>query len=98
MAVQMSEEQFQQLMIRVEGQSQVRIPRHFTQCSARFNGTRSAAALEEFVTAATIYKKVEGTSDEDALKGLPLLLTGTEDGPPGLTLRVSFVQKLNDRV
>jgi hypothetical protein len=72
----MSEEQFQQLMIRVGGQSQARIPRHFTQCSARFNGTRSAAAVEEFVTAATIYKKVEGISDEDALEGLPLLLTG----------------------
>jgi hypothetical protein len=76
MAVQLSEEQFQQLMIRVGGQSQARIPRHFTQCSARFNGTRSAAAVEEFVTAATIYKKVEGISDEDALEGLPLLLTG----------------------
>jgi hypothetical protein len=76
MAVQMSEEQFQQLMIRVGGQSQARIPRHFTQCSARFNGTRSTAAVEEFVTAATIYKKVEGFSDEDALEGLPLLLTG----------------------
>jgi hypothetical protein len=76
MAVQMSEEQFQQLMIRVGGQSQARIPRHFTQCSARFNGTRSAAAVEEFVTAATIYKKVEDISDEDALEGLPLLLTG----------------------
>jgi hypothetical protein len=76
MAVQMSEEQFQQLMIRVGGQSQARIPRHFTQFSARFNGTRSASAVEEFVTAATIYKKVEGISDEDALEGLPLLLTG----------------------
>jgi hypothetical protein len=32
--------------------------------------------VEEFVTAATIYKKVEGISDEDALEGLPLLLTG----------------------
>jgi hypothetical protein len=63
-------------MIRVGGQSQARIPRHFTQCSARFNETRSAAAVEKFVTAATIYKKVEGISDDDALKGLPLLLTG----------------------
>jgi hypothetical protein len=49
-------------MIRVGGQSQARIPRHFTQCSSRFNGTRSAAAVEEFVTAATIYKKLEGIS------------------------------------
>jgi hypothetical protein len=32
--------------------------------------------VEEFVTAATIYKKVEGFSDEDGLEGLPLLLTG----------------------
>jgi hypothetical protein len=30
----------------------------------------------EFVTAARIYKKMEGISDEDALEGLPLLLTG----------------------
>jgi hypothetical protein len=99
MAVQMSEEQFQQLMIRVGGQSQARIPRHFTQCSARFNGTRSAAAVEEFVTAATIYKKVEGISDEDALEGLPLLLTG-EANPwwNGIKSNVSTWKKAMDLV
>ena len=49
--------------------------RHLTQCAARFDGTRSHAAVEEFITAANIFKDMEGISDQAAIAGLPLLLT-----------------------
>lgn len=79
MAIQLTEEQFTQLMARVgttNGNNGGAHQRHFTQCTARFAGVRSSAAVEEFITAITIFKNVEKIPDEDAIMGLPLLLTG----------------------
>jgi hypothetical protein len=73
--VQMTNEQFLQLLNRINGEGQ-RNPRHFTQCTARFDDKRSNSAVEEFITAITIFKTVENIADADALAGLPLLLTG----------------------
>ncbi|KYB29879.1 hypothetical protein TcasGA2_TC034535 [Tribolium castaneum] len=85
MAIQMTQEQFQQLLLQIQGMAAQAPapapapgapranPRHFTQCVARFDGTRSHAAVEEFITAATIFKEVEGIEDAEALAGLPLM-------------------------
>lgn len=73
MAVQLSEDQFRELMRTAQPQPR---NRHFTQCTARFDGTRTQAAVTEFLTAIKIFKSVERIADADALTGLPLLLTG----------------------
>lgn len=49
--------------------------KRFTECSARFSGTGNKYNVEEFVNVTTIFKSIEGISDEDAIQGLPLLLT-----------------------
>ncbi|KAI4471164.1 arf-gap with dual ph domain-containing protein 1-like protein [Holotrichia oblita] len=73
MAVQLSEDQCRELMRTAQPQHR---NRHFTQCTARFDGTRTQAAVTEFLTAIKIFKSVERITDADALTGLPLLLTG----------------------
>ncbi|KAJ3662387.1 hypothetical protein Zmor_006738 [Zophobas morio] len=77
-AIQMTPEQFQQLLDRVQvvPQPQVVRNRHFTHCQARFDRKRAHAAVTEFITAASLYKDMENITDEDAIAGLPLLLTG----------------------
>nr|6SIB_A Chain A, Activity-regulated cytoskeleton associated protein 2 [Drosophila melanogaster] len=40
---------------------------------SRFSGQRDHDAVDEFINAVETYKEVEGISDKDALKGLPLL-------------------------
>ncbi|XP_044271649.1 activity-regulated cytoskeleton associated protein 2-like [Tribolium madens] len=57
----------------------VQIPpqtKHFTHCPARFNGTRSAEAVNDFIASTGFYKETEDIKDENALRGLPLLLEG----------------------
>lgn len=50
---------------------------NFTRCTARFDGAaRSTEALEAFVESVLIYKECASVSDEHALRGLPMLLTG----------------------
>lgn len=49
----------------------------FTGCTARFNGSKKQAKVEEFITTTSIYRDIENISDENALRGLPLLLEGT---------------------
>lgn len=73
MAVQLTEEQFQRF---IEATQTPPRSRHFTQCTARYDGTRTQAAVTEFITAITIFKTVEKVTDADAITGLPLLLTG----------------------
>ncbi|CAG5050798.1 unnamed protein product [Parnassius apollo] len=51
----------------------------FAQCISRYGGERDHNKVQEFITNITIYKKVENISDDDALKGLPILLTGVTD-------------------
>lgn len=50
--------------------------KHFTHCPARFNGTRSKDAVDDFLDSVEFYKQSEGISDENALRGLALLLEG----------------------
>ncbi|KAK9708049.1 hypothetical protein QE152_g27442 [Popillia japonica] len=68
MAVQLSEDQFRELMRTAQPQPR---NRHFTQCTARFDGTRTQAAVTEFLTAIKIFKSVERIADADALTGEP---------------------------
>ncbi|KAL0901404.1 hypothetical protein ABMA27_006676 [Loxostege sticticalis] len=50
---------------------------NFTRCTARFDGTtRSAEVLEAFIESVLVYKECAAVSDEHALRGLPMLLTG----------------------
>ncbi|KAJ8911492.1 hypothetical protein NQ315_010864 [Exocentrus adspersus] len=74
----MSAEQFQQLLQAV---MEIRPPNaptgSFSKCTARFNGERSHNTVDNFITTINIYKDIEKIEDADALKGLPLLLTGT---------------------
>ncbi|XP_028042601.1 activity-regulated cytoskeleton associated protein 2-like, partial [Bombyx mandarina] len=48
----------------------------FARCTKRYDGERNHNKVEEFITNITIYKKIEKITDEDALEGLTLLLTG----------------------
>ncbi|KAJ3661318.1 hypothetical protein Zmor_006603 [Zophobas morio] len=84
MAVQFSPEQFEAFMARlptaaapVLNVAPTNHRRSITACPARYDGSRNRDKVEEFVTSATIFRTVEGISNEDALEGLPLLLTGT---------------------
>ncbi|KAJ8714525.1 hypothetical protein PYW07_002750 [Mythimna separata] len=50
---------------------------NFTRCTARFDGAaRSTEALEAFVESVLVFKECASVSDEHALRGLPMLLTG----------------------
>jgi hypothetical protein len=51
-------------------------PKHFTHCTARFNGTRKHEVVEEFIASVNFFKSSEGISDANALLGLQLLLKG----------------------
>jgi hypothetical protein len=75
MAIQMSTEQFRELLRTYQGELTVNM-KIFSHCTARYDGSRSATTVEEFVTTLSIYKQVEGITDENALTGLPLLLVG----------------------
>jgi hypothetical protein len=75
MTVQMTAEQFQEFLRMARNPAPAN-NKNFIHCTARFDGTRSAAKVEEFVTMATIYKNVENVTDENAITGLPLLLIG----------------------
>lgn len=50
--------------------------KHFSHCTARFNGVRSPEVVKSFLTAATVYKDTELINDENALLGLSMLLEG----------------------
>ncbi|XP_037293574.1 uncharacterized protein LOC119189036 [Manduca sexta] len=50
---------------------------NFAKCTARFDGsTKNADVLEAFIDAIVVYKECTNVSDEHAVKGLPILLTG----------------------
>ena len=51
-------------------------PSSFANASFSFDGARDTARVEEFLTAATIYKAVQKMSDADAILSLPLVLKG----------------------
>ncbi|XP_011706440.1 PREDICTED: uncharacterized protein LOC105461632, partial [Wasmannia auropunctata] len=47
---------------------------NFSRCTTRFDGSKTSN-VEAFIDAIVTYKKCTNTSDENALKGLPILLT-----------------------
>ncbi|XP_047983984.1 activity-regulated cytoskeleton associated protein 1-like, partial [Leguminivora glycinivorella] len=48
----------------------------FANVSFSYDGTRESMRLEEFLSAASVYKKVNDMSDEAAIMSLPLVLKG----------------------
>lgn len=48
---------------------------HFAKCTARFDGEKSSNVLA-FIDAVETYKECVGVDDHNALRGLPMLLTG----------------------
>ncbi|KAJ8980956.1 hypothetical protein NQ317_001220 [Molorchus minor] len=80
--MQMSNDQFQQLLktitdTRAEPSSTPITSGSFSKCRARSNGQRCHMTVDAFITTINIYKDIEKINDEDAIKGLPLLLTDT---------------------
>ncbi|KAL5291226.1 hypothetical protein ACFFRR_010564 [Megaselia abdita] len=75
--IQMTTEQLQQLIEAIKGSTVAAAPAQskgtFGNCQARFGGNRDHNIVEEFITNVITYKEVEKISDEDALRGLPLL-------------------------
>lgn len=52
-------------------------PGNFAKCTARYDGAAlSDEALEAFIDSIEVYKECSNVSDEHALRGLPMLLTG----------------------
>ncbi|XP_063904794.1 activity-regulated cytoskeleton associated protein 2-like [Zophobas morio] len=66
-AVQMTQEQFRELLNRITDYHLITTPGG--------DIAQNHAAVEEFITAANIFKDMEGISDQAAIAGLPLLLT-----------------------
>ncbi|XP_060810070.1 activity-regulated cytoskeleton associated protein 2-like [Amyelois transitella] len=75
--IMITTEQLRFLMERVNGPPTVSSSLHgnFAECTARFDGEKSSN-VESFVDAIEVYKDCVGVSDENALRGLPMLLTG----------------------
>ena len=48
----------------------------FSTCSARYNGGRNAAKVQDFIATILVYKQVENITDLHALLSFPLLLKG----------------------
>ncbi|KAJ8963599.1 hypothetical protein NQ314_005498 [Rhamnusium bicolor] len=81
--VVMSNEQFTQLLetlrLNTNNTSQINIPSppiqsgNFTNCASRFNGDRNSDA-NAFIDAIEIYKDCMRISDDNAFRGLPMLL------------------------
>jgi hypothetical protein len=66
-------EQLEQLIQRLTPNTR---KRHFTHYTARFGGTRSHEAIEDFIASADFYKDSEEIAGANALSGLSILLQG----------------------
>ncbi|CAK9799791.1 Activity-regulated cytoskeleton associated protein 1 [Anthophora quadrimaculata] len=71
MVVQVTEEQLNRLLATLT--TRQTSP---TRCTARFDGTSNRTKVEEFISTISIYKEIENISNENGIKGLPLLLEG----------------------
>uniref|UniRef100_A0A6P7H0P4 Activity-regulated cytoskeleton associated protein 2-like n=1 Tax=Diabrotica virgifera virgifera TaxID=50390 RepID=A0A6P7H0P4_DIAVI len=77
--IMMTNEQFQSLIasmtkVVVQNQAQSITKRgNFSSCSSRFSGNKNED-VESFISAITIFKDCVNISDENAIKGLPMLL------------------------
>ncbi|XP_075157653.1 activity-regulated cytoskeleton associated protein 2-like [Haematobia irritans] len=67
-------EQFEKLMQAVST-ANVK-PGTYSHCTARYNGERDPAKLEEFISAITTFKTVGKIGDDDAINSMPMLLLG----------------------
>lgn len=77
MTVQMTEDQLTRLLASLSAGQQPPITQgSFARCTARYDGSKDRNKLNDFITTTTIYKDIEGITDANALKGLPLLLEG----------------------
>lgn len=74
--VTLTEQQFAALLEKLSVPKEAVVQNSFTHCTARYNGDRNVRVVDEFITTSTIFKECAKISDCDALKGLPLLLTG----------------------
>lgn len=80
MSITLSAEQFDALMSRLTlNQPPVATPvavsGNFTKCSSRFDGSKDAD-VNAFLDAIEIYKDCTQMTNDNALKGLPMLLDG----------------------
>jgi hypothetical protein len=66
-------EQLEQLIQRLTPKA---AKRHFTHCTARFGGSRSHEAVEDFIASVDFYKDSEEIADANVLLGLSILLQG----------------------
>lgn len=64
-------------LVQVLAQMRTRDEKSFADLTARFNGARNLQKVEEFISRASIFKDINNISDENAIKGLPLLLEDT---------------------
>ncbi|XP_018560983.1 uncharacterized protein LOC108903332 [Anoplophora glabripennis] len=71
MSITLSDEQFKHLLdrLQISGSSSG----NFTKCSSRFSGSK-VSDVNAFIDAVEIYKDCTHVSDENALRGLPMLL------------------------
>lgn len=70
----MTQAQFDALLAAVKPvQHEVRNTGNFAKCSSRFGGANDSN-VDAFVDAISVYKDCMGISDENALKGIPMLL------------------------
>lgn len=65
-----SAEQFEKLLSAIGTQRSG----SFASCNFSYNGKRDGETVETFLTAATVFKKIEKLSDKDALESMPLIL------------------------
>lgn len=75
-SVQLTREQFEQLLRTIQPAPQATNTKNFSACTVRFNGEKDAAKVAEFMNQVSLFKAMEGITDENALIGLPLLLGG----------------------
>lgn len=67
----LTQEQLEQLISAVRPQK-----KHFTHCTARYNGTRNPDTVKNFIDSIDFFKQSEDITDDNAIQGLRLLLEG----------------------
>ncbi|XP_053999877.1 activity-regulated cytoskeleton associated protein 2-like [Hylaeus anthracinus] len=73
--LQLSTSQFSQILESIQRTQPVK-EGSFAKCTARFDGNSNHAKVVEIIATISIFKDIEFISDENALRGLPLLLEG----------------------
>ena len=71
--VSFTDDQFRDMMGVLANRNSVKTG-SFAACTARYDGTRDATVVEAFLSTISTYKRIESVTDENAIKGLTLLL------------------------